>query len=129
MSKIPDKDKPWTWKAFKPHFCSSCMASCCTMPVEIRGEDLVRLNLASFDELEHSPKKVAKRLEQTGWIKGYRANTGLFTLSAKPEGDCVFLDSQTRRCTVYQKRPQVCRDFPHVGPRVNHCPYKKKHDN
>ena len=27
-------------------------------------------------------------------------------------GDCVFFDAQTRRCTVYQARPRQCRTWP-----------------
>jgi hypothetical protein len=29
-----------------------------------------------------------------------------------PSGDCVFLDSRTRRCTVYEARPGQCRTWP-----------------
>jgi Fe-S-cluster containining protein len=25
---------------------------------------------------------------------------------------CTFLDRETRRCTVYEARPAICRDFP-----------------
>ncbi|MCI0485499.1 MAG: YkgJ family cysteine cluster protein [Blastocatellia bacterium] len=25
---------------------------------------------------------------------------------------CQFLDSETRRCTIYEARPEVCRDYP-----------------
>ena len=28
------------------------------------------------------------------------------------DGDCVLLDRQTRRCTVYQSRPIQCRTWP-----------------
>jgi Fe-S-cluster containining protein len=36
---------------------------------------------------------------------------------------CVFLDRETKRCVVYDERPQVCRDYGHV-PRLP-CPYIK----
>ncbi len=29
-----------------------------------------------------------------------------------PNGDCVFFDSQSRRCRVYQARPRQCRTWP-----------------
>ncbi|MFM8176039.1 MAG: YkgJ family cysteine cluster protein [Pirellulaceae bacterium] len=29
-----------------------------------------------------------------------------------PDGDCIFLDPQTRGCTVYQARPIQCRTWP-----------------
>jgi Fe-S-cluster containining protein len=29
-----------------------------------------------------------------------------------PNGDCIFFDNVTRRCRVYQARPQQCRTWP-----------------
>ncbi len=29
-----------------------------------------------------------------------------------PNGDCVFFDSETRKCTVYNARPRQCRTWP-----------------
>jgi len=29
-----------------------------------------------------------------------------------PNGDCVFFDRRTRRCTVYRQRPRQCRSWP-----------------
>ena len=29
-----------------------------------------------------------------------------------PNGDCVFFDNETRRCTVYNARPRQCRTWP-----------------
>ena len=29
-----------------------------------------------------------------------------------PNGDCVFFDGQTRKCTVYEVRPRQCRTWP-----------------
>jgi Fe-S-cluster containining protein len=29
-----------------------------------------------------------------------------------PDGDCVFLDPSTRKCSVYQARPIQCRTWP-----------------
>ncbi len=33
-------------------------------------------------------------------------------------GDCVFFDGQTRRCTVYEDRPRQCRTWPFWGSNV-----------
>lgn len=95
------------------------------MPVEIRAEDLIRLGLATEDELQRSPKKVAKNLMKSGEVATYREGTGLFQLSQQANDDCVFLDSRTRLCRVYEKRPDVCRQFPSVGPRPGFCPHRK----
>jgi Fe-S-cluster containining protein len=122
-----DKDRPSTWIKYRDGLCQSCWGTCCTMPVEVRAEDLERLGLATQDELLHSKKKLAKKLIKEKIVSSYREGTDLFMLSAKPNGDCYFLDSKTRLCTVYEKRPEVCRNFPiYQGPRLGLCPYRKK---
>jgi Fe-S-cluster containining protein len=122
-----DKDKPWTWVRYREGLCQGCIGSCCMMPVEVKSEDLVRLGLATDFELEESTKKVFKRLKKEGILASYRDGTGLFMLTQRSNGDCFFLDAKTRLCTVYEKRPGVCRDFPaRVGPRPRFCPSVKK---
>lgn len=97
------------------------------MPVEVKASDLIRLEIASEDELLNSIKKTAKRLKKEGLISSYREGTEFFMLTQKANSDCYFLDSKTRLCTVYEKRPDTCRDFPaRVGPRVGFCPSEKK---
>ena len=34
------------------------------------------------------------------------------SLKEKRNYDCVFLDGETRRCTVYEQRPRQCRTWP-----------------
>lgn len=121
-----DKDKPWTWVKYRQGLCNGCYGSCCTMPVEIKAEDLVRLELATEDELAASPKKVAKRLIKEGILSSYRDGTGNFMLTQRSNDDCYFLDFKTRLCTVYEKRPEVCRQFPEIGPKPGFCPARKK---
>jgi Fe-S-cluster containining protein len=55
-------------------------------------------------------------------VRSYHPPTGLFILEQRYGRDCVFLDTKTRRCTVYEKRPEVCRRFPKIGPRPGYCP-------
>lgn len=121
-----DKDKPWTWIKYKEGMCSGCWGSCCTMPVEVGAADLVRLGIASTDEVEISRKKVAKKLIKKGVVSSYREATDLYMLVQRSNGDCYYLDSKTRLCTVYELRPGVCREFPGVGPRPGFCPQRKK---
>lgn len=94
------------------------------MPVEIRLSDLIRLGVVSEDEAASSVKKVAKRLIREGIIVSYRQGTELFMLTQKANRDCLYLDSKTRLCTVYEKRPDTCRQFPSIGPRPGFCPGK-----
>lgn len=121
-----NKDLPGTWIKYKSQLCESCHATCCTMPVEVTAEDIVRLELADSDEVEENSKKVANRLIKQGVVSQYREKTGLFTLIQKSNSDCYFLNS-FRMCTVYDKRPGVCRKFPtQMSRRIDHCPYIKK---
>ncbi len=124
--KVTDKDKPWTWVPYKEGLCNSCYGSCCTMPVEVTSEDLVRLELATQDEIDQSTRKVAKRLIKEGVLSSYREATGLYMMTQRPNGECYFLDYKTRLCNVYAKRPGVCRKFPEIGPKPGFCPHKKK---
>jgi Fe-S-cluster containining protein len=34
------------------------------------------------------------------------------SLKEFPNGDCVFFDSETRKCRVYEARPRQCRSWP-----------------
>jgi len=122
-----DKDRPSTWKRYQKELCMSCRANCCCMPVEVKASDLVRLSVVSQDELDQSIKKTAKRLKKEGLIVSYREGTEFFMLAQKANGDCIFLNERTRFCSVYDKRPDTCRQFPdQIGTRVGWCPYEPK---
>jgi Fe-S-cluster containining protein len=117
-----DIDRPSTWKLHREEMCKGCWAGCCTMPVEVKLSDLIRLGLTDEDEAQSSLKKLAKRLMKEGKISSYRQGTDLFMLTQKANRDCLFLDEKTRLCTVYERRPDVCREFPKIGPRPGYCP-------
>lgn len=118
----PDIDRPSTWKFYRQGMCTGCYGGCCTMPVEVKLSDLIRLGLTDNDEASSSMKKLAKRLVKLGVISSYRQGTDLFMLTQKANRDCYYLDLKTRLCTVYDKRPDVCRKFPEIGPRPGFCP-------
>lgn len=122
-----DKDRPSTWKKYDKDNCTRCRANCCSMPVEIKLADLIRLGVATQDEADHSIKKLAKKLKRDGIISSYRDGTEFFMLTQKPNGDCYYLDFHSRLCKVYEKRPETCRQFPsQMGTRVGYCPVEYK---
>jgi len=87
------------------------------------AEDLkAALELISEDEAASSLKKVAKRLIKEGVVRSFHPQVQLFVLEQRAGRDCLFLDEKTRLCSVYEKRPEVCRAFPKIGPRPGHCP-------
>jgi Fe-S-cluster containining protein len=121
---IVDVDRTETWTRYRKGLCDTCAANCCTMPVEARLADLVRLGLVDAFEAEHeAPKQIAKRLSKAGLIEHFSFRHEIFQLARRAGGDCQFLDAKTRRCTVYERRPDICRKHPQVGPRPGHCPY------
>ena len=116
-------DRPSTWVKFgSVKMCEGCFAGCCTLPVEVSASDLIRLELITEDEAATSLKKVFRKLHKAGFVQSYHANRGLFILEQRGARDCVFLGPKDRRCTVYEKRPEVCRQFPKIGPRPGYCP-------
>lgn len=120
-----DIDRLETWTRYRPGLCANCAANCCTLPVEVRVPDLVRLLLLDPFEAEHeAPKQIARRLSKAGVIEHFNFKHAIFTLARRASGDCVFLDAVTRRCTVYERRPDTCRKHPQVGPRPGYCPYR-----
>ena len=122
-----DVDRLDTWTRYKSGLCDRCAAHCCTMPVEVRLADLVRLGLVDDFEAEHEdPKRIAKRLIKAGLLDHFNHKNEIFTLARRASGDCHFLDAVTRRCTVYEQRPNTCRLHPQVGPRPGHCPFGPK---
>lgn len=132
MSKIPKSrnetvqiERPSTWVMYKKGMCDGCWSGCCTLPVEVSAVDLMRLGLLTEDEAAASLKKSAKRLMKEGVVRSFQSKTQIFTLEQKGGRDCIFLDSN-RMCTVYEKRPEVCRKFPKIGPRPGFCPKKLK---
>ncbi len=123
MQSRIDKDRPSTWPRFHHSMCSGCHSNCCTLPVEISADDLVRMGLA--DSYDFQPKRVARDLIKKRFIKHYRSSTQLFTLAQRADGSCIFLNDD-RMCSIYEKRPNVCRDFPKIGPRPGYCPANRK---
>lgn len=119
-----DLERTSTWIKFRASLCSSCRATCCTMPVEVKLADLVRLGIVDEFELGEPPKQIAKRLQKAGIIEHFNFRNSIFTLARRSNGDCRYLDAQSRLCTVYEKRPNTCRNHPQIGPRPGYCAYQ-----
>ena len=121
-----DIDRLDTWQKYRKGLCDSCNASCCTLPVEVRLDDLIRLELVDEFERGEPLKQIAKRLHREGVVERFHQKSGVFTLSRMSNDDCLFLDARSRRCTVYDRRPATCRNHPQVGPRPGFCAYRPK---
>lgn len=105
---MPEKNKPKN-----RYDCSKCPAYCCSYPrIVVTDSDLARL--ANYFQV--SETEAEKR-----YTRKYRFNDGkekIHERILRHEKDqiyksvCGFLDHDTRRCTVYEARPSVCREFP-----------------
>lgn len=85
--------------------CLKCPAYCCSYDsIDINRRDLKRL--ARHFGLE--PDVAEARFT--------KIKDGLIVLRHKRDkvygSVCMFLDTATRRCTVYDARPHVCRNYP-----------------
>lgn len=117
-----------TWVKYSKKLCGSCTASCCSLPVEVKVEDLVRMELADAFEKDDDPKYIAKRLIKQRIVDHYHSKSRTFTLSRMANGDCLYLDQKKRNCTIYPQRPDTCRNHPQIGPKSGFCPYNRNCD-
>jgi uncharacterized protein len=117
-----------TWVKYRKRLCDYCNGSCCSLPVEVKADDLIRMELMDEFELEDDLKFVARRLLKQRLVEHYHSKSKTFTLARMANGDCIYLDNQTRRCTIYSKRPDTCRNHPQIGPRSGYCAFRKKAD-
>jgi Fe-S-cluster containining protein len=86
--------------------CLKCPGYCCSYPViALTKRDVERL----AKHLGLSVKETEKR--------HVRADHGYKRIMKRQDDEhfgriCQFFDTQARRCTIYEGRPQICRDFP-----------------
>jgi Fe-S-cluster containining protein len=115
-----------TWHRYRKGMCDTCMAGCCQLPVEVRMPDLLRMGLVDEFEAGEPIKNIGKRLMKAGVVQHLNPRDGIFTLAQHSSGDCLYLERTTRRCTIYSKRPDTCRNHPGIGPRPGFCAYQPK---
>lgn len=87
--------------------CQRCPAFCCTYPqIETTKRDIKRL----AKRFGISEEKARRKFTKKGVDKGTRVlrhrDDEIF------DSACMFLDEETRGCTVYEHRPTPCREYP-----------------
>ena len=123
---IVDINNTDTWTKYRAGLCDDCRANCCRMPVEATMQDLIRMAVLDPFEAQEPLKRIARKLKKAGIIDHYNPSRAIFTLARRANSDCIYLDAQTRRCTTYETRPEICRNHPQIGPKPGHCPYEQK---
>lgn len=94
-------DLPW-YHAGLNFTCSQCGDCCTGAPghVWVNNEEITALAALRELSVEEFEEQFVRRV-------GARKS-----LTEFPNGDCVFFDGQTRKCTVYGARPRQCRTWP-----------------
>ena len=87
--------------------CNKCPAYCCTYPeIPVKKRDMKRLAKHFGLPVEKAREKFTKwDGEKKERVLRHRDDEHFLTA-------CRFLDQETRNCTIYEARPQICRDFP-----------------
>ena len=86
--------------------CIKCPAYCCSYPViVVTKRDVARL----AKHFGLSPEEAERK-----FTKSAHGHKRVMRRKADPHYGraCRFLNPETRRCTVYEARPAVCRSFP-----------------
>ena len=94
--------QPWYKDGLK-FTCSECGDCCTGEPGYVwvnKAEIAAMCELADVENIEQFEDMYVRKI-------GIRKSLKEF-----PNGDCVFLDSASRRCTVYSARPRQCRTWP-----------------
>lgn len=86
--------------------CDKCVAYCCSIydRVQVTPRDIRRLAVHFRVLPEVASQRFTKLFGKERILR--RKADRLFGQA------CMFLNQETRKCTIYQVRPAVCRDFP-----------------
>ena len=100
--------KPFPVPVKVQYSCKKCPAFCCTYSdIEITTRDIERL-ARHFD--------LTYRQAEERFTKPDGKNVKVRMLRHKKDtifdSACMMLDQKTRRCTIYDARPGVCRKYP-----------------
>jgi len=94
--------------------CDKCPAYCCSYPeIEVSTRDIARL--AKHFELTY--QQAEERL--TKFDPKEKVRLLRHQKDRVFDSVCALLDQKTRRCSVYEARPAVCREYPDS----NRCGY------
>ena len=95
------KKQPWYHEGLQFE-CTQC-GGCCS------GEP----GMVWVDQGEVQALARAMNMDEDSFRDRFARRIGArWSLVEYPDGDCIFLDPQTRGCSVYEARPTQCRTWP-----------------
>lgn len=103
----------------KSYDCAKCPGYCCSYQlIEIGKRDIARLGKHFGLEYADAEERFTKYdASQKARVLRHRKDKVFDTI-------CMFFDQKERRCTVYEARPGVCRDYP-IAPRCGYYEFLK----
>ncbi len=85
--------------------CSKCPAYCCSYErIEVTKRDVLRIARHFGVSYDRAEKRYIKD-SSAGRVLRHQKDHIFKTV-------CQFLDTETRRCGIYDARPAVCREYP-----------------
>ncbi|MGA7614690.1 MAG: YkgJ family cysteine cluster protein [Thermoanaerobaculia bacterium] len=85
--------------------CSRCPAYCCSYPkINVSRSDISRIAKRFGVTVENARRRFTKIYEGERVLR-HQKDEIYGTI-------CRFLDLESRRCTIYEDRPEVCREYP-----------------
>lgn len=93
--------------AKKLYDCIKCSAYCCSYThIPTTKADIKRLAKFHDVSFEKAERKFTKKGDKENPRVLRHTDDEHFVTS------CMFLDKETRNCTIYEGRPKICREFP-----------------
>jgi uncharacterized protein len=86
--------------------CSKCPGYCCSYPrIEVKDSDVERLAKHLKMSIDDVARKYTRMYDKSERILRQQKDEVYGKI-------CRFFDTTERRCTVYEGRPSVCREYP-----------------
>jgi Fe-S-cluster containining protein len=95
------------------------------MPVEVTISDLIRMGILAEFHLDLPEREQIKDALKHPSVERYTKSTDKFTLAQQANASCFYLD-KNGRCSIYEVRPETCRNHPKIGPKPRFCAYYPK---
>jgi hypothetical protein len=101
------KHKPFPVPVRAGYSCAKCPSYCCTYEeIPLKSRDVARLARHFGIDPARAEERFT-RLDGKGHARVLRHRRDDVFKTA-----CMFLDRESRKCTVYEARPAICGDFP-----------------
>jgi Fe-S-cluster containining protein len=113
------KAKPFPIPVRTKYSCLKCPGYCCSYPeIEVTPRDIERLGRHFGLDYKQAEERFTKYdpVEKVRLLRHRKDKVF--------DSTCMLFDQEKRRCTVYESRPAVCREYPD-SPRCGYYDFLK----